>query len=61
MNDIMEYTVRSSMGFQGWRRNLIVFPFIFKMQITLVSQKNHSVKNTFRINKCEKKKDTSGL
>lgn len=49
-------TLRGGSGFQGWLGNVIVFPFIFKMQITLVSQKNHSVKNTFRINKCKKKR-----
>lgn len=55
VRDIIRCTVRSR-GFQGRLGNIIVFPFIFKMQITLVSQKNHSIKNTFRINKRKKKK-----
>lgn len=56
VSDITKPIVRGNRDFQGWLRNFIVFPFIFKMQITLVSQKNHSVKNTFRINKCRRGK-----
>lgn len=55
---MIKYTVRKISSFQGWLGNLIVLPFIFKMQITLVSQKNHSVKNTFIINKRKKRKKT---
>lgn len=57
VSDITKPIVGGSRDFQGWLRNFIVFPFIFKMQITLVSQKNHSVKNTFRINKCRRGKE----